>query len=180
MMSSSVVHLALFKEDQLEHATEAISRLQKLGVQDKDITVISGIPFSEKILGRPLSWTTIGRIGLGGAVVGFLAGLALNFGTPALYPIRVAAMPVIFPIPTSIVVTFELTMLGLLISTFIGVFVETITPSFGPKGYHPKVSDGHIGILFAGPHDLDDEMHSALGELGAELVHDVEEEKLWL
>ncbi len=179
-MPAAVVHLALFKEDQIDHAAEAISRLRSLGIRDKDITVISGIPYSEKILGRPLNWTTIGRIGLGGAVVGFLTGAALNFGTPALYPIRVAAMPVIFPIPTSIVVTFELTMLGLLISTFIGVFVETITPTFGPKGYHPKISDGHIGILFSGPSELDKGLHSALGELGAEMVHDVEEEKLWL
>lgn len=179
-MPSNVVHLALFKEDQVDHAAEAISRLTSLGIQDKDITVISGIPYSEKILGRPLSWTNIGRIGLAGAVVGFLTGIALSFGTPALYPIRVAAMPVIFPIPTGIVVIFELTMLGLLISTFLGVFVETITPSFGPRGYHPKVSDGHIGILFSGPAELDQGLHSALGELGAEMVHDVEEEKLWL
>lgn len=179
-MPATVVHLALFKEDQIDHAAEAISRLRSLGIHDKDITVISGIPYSEKILGRPLNWTTIGRIGLGGAIVGFLVGAALNFGTPALYPIRVAAMPVIFPIPTSIVVTFELTMLGLLISTFIGVFVETITPTFGPKGYHPKISDGHIGILFSGPSELDEGMHSALGALGAEMIHDVEEEKLWL
>lgn len=179
-MPSSVVHLALFKEDQIDHAAEAISTLRGLGIRDKDIAVISGIPYSERILGRPMSWTTIGRIGLGGAVIGFLVGIALSFGTPALYPIRVAAMPIIFPIPTSIVVTFELTMLGLLISTFIGVFVETIAPSYGPKGYHPKVSDGHIGILFSGPGELDEGLHTALGELGAEMVHDVEEEKLWL
>lgn len=179
-MPSNVVHLALFKEDQIDHAAEAIGRLHKLGIRDKDITVISGIPYSEKILGRPLSWTTIGRIGLAGAVVGFLTGVALSFGTPALYPVRVAAMPVIFAVPTAIVVVFELTMLGLLISTFIGVFVETITPTYGPKGYHPKVSDGNIGILFAGPSELDPGVHSALGELGAEMVHDVEEEKLWL
>lgn len=179
-MPSNVVHLALFKEDQVDHAAEAISRLRQIGVADKDITVISGIPYSERILGRPLSWTTIGRIGLGGAVVGFLVGMALAFGTTALYPVRVAAMPIIWAIPTSIVVIFEVTMLGLLISTFIGVFIETISPSYGPKGYHPKISDGHIGILFAGPAELDPGVHSALDELGAEMVNDVEEEKLWL
>jgi len=78
------------------------------------------------------------------------------------------------------VVVFEITMLGLLISTFIGVFVETITPSYGPKGYHPKVSDGNIAVLFSGPMDLDEKFHSTFAELGATLEHDVEEEKLWL
>ncbi len=178
-MTAKVVHLALFKEEQIDHAAEAVSRLHQLGIEDHDISVISGIPYSEKILGRPMNWTNIGRIGLIGAVLGFLVASFLNFGTPLLYPIRVAAMG-LAPIPTAIVVTFELTMLGLLISTFIGVFVETISPSYGPKGYHPKISDGYIGVLFSNPTQLDEKIHSVLGELGAELVHEVEEEKLWL
>lgn len=178
-MAAKVVHLALFKEEQIDHAAEAISRLQAMGIEDRDISVISGIPYSEKILGRPMGWSNIGKIGLAGAVLGFLVATFLNYGTPLLYPIRVAAMG-LAPIPTSIVVTFELTMLGLLISTFIGVFVETISPSYGPKGYHPKISDGHIGVLFSGPVQLDEQLHSALSDLGAELVHGVEEKKLWL
>ena len=177
-MTESVVHLALFNEDQIDHAAEAIQKLRNLGVSDKDISVISGIPFSEKILGRPMHWTNITRVGLGGAVAGFLAAVFFSHGTPLLYPVHVAAMP-LTPIPTSIVVIFELTMLGLLISTFIGVFVETITPSYGPRGYHPEVSDGKIGILFASRAELDDSIHHQLEPLGAELVHNVEEEKLW-
>jgi len=179
-MYTKVVHMALFKEEQIDHAAEAVSKLREMGINDKDISVISGIPYSEKILGRPMSWTNVGRIGLAGAIAGFVIALALNFGTPFLYPLRVADMPIIFPIPTSIVVTFELTMLGLLISTFIGVFVETITPSFGPKGYHPKVSDGHIAVLFSGPMELDQQFHATFNELGASLEHDVEQEKMWL
>ena len=62
-------------------------------------------------------------------------------------------------------------MLGLLISTFLGVFIETISPSYGPSGYHPKISDGQIGILFACPPDLDEQMHAALAGLGAQMVH---------
>ena len=169
-MADDTVHLALFKEDQVDQAAEAIGTLHTLGIADSEITVISGIPFSEKVLGRPMSWTRVGVIGLVGAVGGFLLAQALNIGTVIQYPIRVGGMPYI-PIPTSIVVTFELTMLGLLISTFIGVFVETISPSFGPSGYHPKVSDGHIGILFTCPPWEDEQMHAALKELGAELVH---------
>ncbi len=179
-MYSKVVHMALFKEEQIDHAAEAITRLRSLGIPDRDISVISGIPYSEKILDRPMSWTSVGRIGLGGAIVGFFIALAFAFGTPFLYPLRVSDMPIFFPIPTSIVVVFEITMLGLLISTFIGVFVETITPSYGPKGYHPKVSDGNIAVLFSGPMDLDEKFHSTFAELGATLEHDVEEEKLWL
>ncbi len=137
-----------------------MGRLRDLGISDEDISVISGVPYSDKILGRPMSWTRIPQIGMAGAVVGFIIAMFLNLGTPALYPLRVGGQP-LFPIPTSIVVDFELTMLGLLISTFMGVFVEMISPSYGPQGYHPKVSDGHIAILFTCPAELDQRMHSA-------------------
>jgi len=169
-MADDTVHMAFFKEDQIDLAAEAIATLHSLGIADSEISVISGVPFSEKILGRPMSWTRVGLIGLAGAVVGFLTAQLLNIGTVIQYPIRVGGMPY-FPIPTAIVVTFALTMLGLLIATFIGVFIETISPSFGPKGYHPKVSDGHIGILFTCPPWEDDQMHAAMKELGAELIH---------
>jgi hypothetical protein len=35
------------------------------------------------------------------------------------------------------VVIFELTMLGLLLSTFLGVFIEMISPTYGPAGLRP-------------------------------------------
>jgi hypothetical protein len=169
-MPKEPVHLAIFKEDRIDEAAEAVELLRGLGIADKDMSILSGIPYSEHILGRPMNWTRIGLIGMGGALVGFVTALALSLGTQSLYPIRVGNQP-FWAIPTSIVVVFELTMLGLLISTFIGVFVETITPSYGPKGYDPRVSDGNIAILFTCPPDLDEKIHAALAPLGAELEH---------
>jgi hypothetical protein len=168
-MPDSTVHMALFKEGQIDHAAEAVAQLHAQGISHDDISVISGVPYSEKILGRPMSWSRVPRIALAGAGVGFVAAALLTFGTPALYPLVVGNQPV-FPIPTSIVVIFELTMLGLLISTFLGVFVETISPSYGPKGYHPKISDGNIGVLYTCPEELDGNIHAALFALGAEFV----------
>lgn len=168
-MADKNVHLALFREDQIDHAAEALARLREMGVAERDISVISGVPYSERVLGRPMSWTRITKIGIAGAVLGFLVAAFLTWGTPALYPLKVGRLP-IYPIPTSIVVLFELTMLGLLISTFIGVFIETLTPSFGPSGYHPAVTDGHIGILYAVGGDTVGKAEEVLKELGAELA----------
>lgn len=178
-MSRRIIHLALFDEDAIDEASEALSALRSMGVTDRDITVISGTPFSEKMLGRPMSWTRVPLIGAAGALVGFFTALLLNFGTPLLYPIRVGGMAY-QTLPTSFVIIFELTMLGLLISTFIGVLVETISPSFGPAGYDPRVTDGHIGVLFWAPPELDPKMHAALTDLGAEIIHGAEAKKLWL
>lgn len=178
-MPSKIVHMALFKEDQLDEAAEAVEALRKMGVPDADISVISGTPYSEKMLGRPMSWTRIPIIAISGAVVGFLTSVFFNFGTPLLYPIRVGGMAY-QTIPTSVVLTFELTMLGLLISTFLGVFVETITPSYGPKGYDARITDGQIGVLFEAGPELDAQLHAELTGLGAEMVHGTEDKKLWL
>ena len=163
------VRMILFKEDQVDQASEAIETLHHHGISDKDISVISGVPFSEKILGRPMSWTRIPQIAIAGAFFGFVIASILNFFVPHLYKLSVGGMP-LTPIPTSIVVTFELTMLGLLISTFLGVVIEMLSPSFGPKGYHPKISDGYIGILFDCPANTDEETCFELQDLGAEIV----------
>jgi len=175
-MIEPVVRLVLFQEDEIDKVTDALSALRNLGIPERHISVISGIPYSEKVLGRPLNWTNIGWIGLAGALAGFGAGAALSFGTPLLYPIRVGGTPYL-PIPTSLVVLFELTMLGLLISTFIGVFIETLSPSFGPKGYSRKISDGYIGVLFDCPMTMCDRMVKAMDDLGAEWADPQEEKK---
>jgi Protein of unknown function (DUF3341) len=163
-----VIHLALFNENDVDRASQAVSHLREMGISDRNISVISGVPYSDKVLGRPMVWTRIPLIALSGAGLGFIVALALSFGTPYLYPVLVGNQP-LYAIPTSIVVIFELTMLGLLISTFIGVFVETISPTFGPKGYNPKISDGYIGVLFSCPSRASDRLKAGLVELGAEL-----------
>jgi len=177
-MITEPIHLALFEEDQINEAAEAISILRSQGVPDRNISVISGVPLSEHILGRPMSWSRVGLIGLVGAVAGFLAALAITYLPVLIYPLNVGRMPV-FPIPTTLVVVFELTMLGLLISTLLGVFVETITPSYGPHGYDLRIAHGKIGILFTCPPEVDCESYDQLVALGAELTHNLQERKLW-
>ncbi len=167
MAETKNVHLMLFPEDRLDEVAEALSRLREHGYSHDDISVISGVPLSERVLGRPMAWTSIGKIGIAGAILGFIIALVLTLGTPLLYGLRVGGQP-IFAIPTTIVVLFELTMLGLLLSTFLGVSVEMITPSFGPKGYHPDVNAGKVGILFNADKKLDANLEQSLIELGAE------------
>ncbi len=169
MAQTQTVHMMLFPEDRLDEVSEALGRLRASGYHHDDISVVSGVPISERVLGRPLAWTRIGIFGIAGAILGFIIAAFLNFGTPLLYGLRVGGQP-IFAIPTSIVVFFELTMLGLLISTFLGVAVEMLTPSFGPKGYHPDVTGGKIAILFNGAEKLDGELEQSLKDLGAQFT----------
>jgi hypothetical protein len=172
-MSEGTVHLALF--DDIDPASLALDKLRELGIQDKEMTIISGVPYSEKMLGRPMSWTKVPQLAISGFVLGFIVSLLLNFGTPLQYPIYVGGLPLL-PIPTTAILTFEISMLGLLAFTFLGVVWESSFPSLGPKEYHPEISDGKIAVVFSCPAEVHTQAHDALAALGAEWVHRTEAE----
>jgi len=170
-MSEGAIHLALFKE--IDPAVKAIDTLRGLGIPDQDMSIISGVPYSDRMLGRPMSWTLVPKLAAAGFILGMLIGVVLNLGTPLQYPIHVGGMPLI-SIPTSLVLTFEFSMLGLLAFTFLGVVWESAFPSFGPKEYHPGISDGQIAVVFTCPPEVHIQVHQSLEALGASWVHRTE------
>jgi hypothetical protein len=163
--------LAMFED--VEPASEGVDKLQQLGVSNHDMNVISGIPIKHTILGRPAAITYVSRIGLMGAIGGMFLGLFFIYGVKALYPLYVGGQP-IFPVPQGIIITFELTMLGLMGLSFIGMFVDSGFPSYTPKAYTPEISDGKIAVLFPCPTGEQEKFVDALKEAGAESVEPVE------
>ena len=174
-MSETKTLLALFED--IEPAVAAIDRLHEMGINNEQINVISGIPLTERILGRPRQWSNVPRLALGGAVAGFLMGSFLAFGTPLLYPLLVGRQG-IFPGPPTVVVLFEITMLGMLVSTFIGVFLDSTFPNYRPKQYVSEISDGKIAILFNCPVDNEMAIVKAMTDLRARSVVPAEAQKL--
>lgn len=173
-MADTISLLAVFPD--LEPAANGIDKLRSLGLSDGQMNVISGIPVTEAMLGRPRQWTNVPRLAMGGAVGGFLVGLFLIF-TPILYFVPVGGQPQI-PVPPSVVVLFELTMLGLLISTFLGVFLDSTFPSYRPMEYVPEISDGKIAVLFHCPQGKQEKFTKAMTALGAEKVEEAEAQQL--
>ena len=170
-MAEMKTFLALFED--IDPAADAVEMLHANGIHDDQINIISGIPVTEAMMGRPHQWTNVPRLALGGALAGFFIGLFLAIGTPILYPIHVGGQPVI-PVPPSIVVVFEMTMLGMLVSTFLGVFLDSYFPSYKPKEYVPEISDGKIAILFSCPEAKETALRSAVIKLGAKSVETAE------
>jgi len=164
---SETTLLALFED--IDPAADAIDKLHEMGVTDDRLNVISGIPIAHKMLGRPHPWTNVSKLALGGAVAGFFIGLFLNFGTPYLYNVPVGGQ-YFTPIPPGLIIIFEMTMLFALLSTFLGVFLDSFFPNYGPLEYVPKISDGKIGLFFKIPQDEQKKFTDALNELGAESV----------
>ena len=169
--------LAIFPD--LDPAADAIEQLRKMGVQDDCMNIISGVPVTEAMLGRPAQWSNVPRIALGGALLGFMAGSFLAFVAPYLYPypIQVGSQyPV--PGPPTVVLLFELTMLGMLLSTFIGVFLDSFFPNYRPMKYVPEISDGKIAIFVECSNVDEQKVTDALKKLGAESVKPAEAQHL--
>ena len=166
-MADTITLLALF--DDIEPATKGIDRLREMGVSDEQVNVISGIPIPGRVLGRPSAITNVSKIAMAGAALGMLLGLALIYGTPYLYPLRVGGQP-IYPVPMGWIVTFEMTMLGLMGFAFLGLFVDSGFPAYTPMNYVPEISSGKIALLF--PCDVNDEgrFADALTKAGAESI----------
>jgi hypothetical protein len=163
-MSEPSTLLALFKD--IDPAADAIDKLREMGVGDDQMNVVSGIPVMERMLGRPKQWTNVPRLALGGSVAGFILGLLLAYGTPYLYPITVGGQP-LFPVPPGIIVVFEMTMLGMLVSTFLGVFLDSYFPNYRPMEYLPEISDGKVAVLFKCAVEDETNFVKAMTALGA-------------
>ncbi len=178
MTESNIVDLLAVFSD-LEPAANAIEHLRAIGVADDCMNVISGIPVTEAMLGRPAQWTNVPRIAFGGAILGFSAAYLLTFVAPYTYPypIQVSTQAYV-PGPPTAVVLFELTMLGMLLSTFLGVFLDSFFPNYRPMKYVPEVSDGKIAILVECPHMEEKKITDALKKMGAESVKPAEAQHL--
>lgn len=175
MTTESKALLAVFSD--IDPAADAIEHLRRLGVRDDCMNVISGIPVTEAMLGRPRQWTNVPRLALGGAAVGLLTGVFLSFIAPGMYTIKVGGQP-FTPVPPAVIVIFEMTMLLMLLSTFLGVFLDSFFPNYRPMHYVPEVSDGKIAILIECPQADEKKITDAMKTLGAETVQMAEAQRL--
>lgn len=176
-MAEVVDLLAVFPD--LEPAANAIENLRSIGVHDDCMNIISGIPVTEAMLGRPNAWSNVPRIAVGGSILGFGVGYFLAFVAPYLYPypIQVGSQAYV-PGPPSVVVLFEMTMLGMLLSTFLGVFLDSYFPNYRPMKYVPEISDGKIAILVECSHVDEKKITDTLKKWGAESVNPAEAQHL--
>jgi hypothetical protein len=174
-MTETTTLMALFAD--IDPASEAVEKLREMGVADQKVDVITGTPVTAEMLGRPEAHTNVPRFAMAGAVLGLLVGIFLTVATPNLYSIYVGGQPLI-PVPPSVVVTFEMMMLGMLILTFIGVFLESVYPDLSEKEYVPEISDGKLAVLFACPTDELGKFEGAMKTLGAESVRVAERTQL--
>ncbi len=159
--------LGLFTD--LEPATDSIRKLHDLNISDEHITVISGMPFKADMLGRPKPRRRVGRIALLGSLLGVSLGLFLSVAVFLLYPIHTGGQPIV-PIPPTLIVLFEATMLGTMWASFFGMVGENRFPVFKRQIYDPRISEGYIGVAVEIGTDIVDQVRGIFNDLGAEDV----------
>ncbi|MFL7807713.1 MAG: quinol:electron acceptor oxidoreductase subunit ActD [Anaerolineae bacterium] len=142
-MSQSLL-LAVY--DRTDQAAEAIAGLSDMGVRDADVTVMSSVPYEPQMLGRHAVNGRLTAITLLGVVAGLLLGLFLTVGIYELYPLMQGGQPLI-PVAPSLIILFEVTMLGTMGTAFLAFLVLNRFPVFGRPAYDLRITEGKIGVL---------------------------------
>ena len=124
-------------------AQRAYTALRRAGVAEADITVISAEPFEAfEFAERDKSLILFRLAGIGG-VLGLVVGLLLTTGTERAWPLVTGGMPIVAWWP-NLVIIFELTMLGAILTNVVSLLVTARLPAVKRAMYDAEVSDGRI------------------------------------
>jgi hypothetical protein len=153
-------------------ADQGLRQLQDAGVRSENILVMSPEPFEEYEFARADRKTVMPWIAALGGLVGGLSGYLLARYTQVGYPSHLIAggMPLVSKWPTGII-TYELTMLGAILTTAVTLLITARLPHWKMDIYDPEVSYGKILIGVVDPAaesrmEFEDRLRSA----GAEKV----------
>ena len=162
--------LGLFHD--VSQTANAIEGIRKLGVSDKQITVLSAAPYKSEILGRPKPSGFVGRMALFGALAGAALAAFLTAGVWLLYRLNQGSQPLI-PIPPTLIVVFEVTMLGTMWTAFFGMLIANRFPVFKRRVYNVQITEDSIGVVAEVDETLASEIERVFKENGS---HSVQQE----
>lgn len=170
-MAETTVLMGLFED--MEKAVATLDALRALGIPDAQIDLLSSLPYSHKILGRPPVKLRLPTVSVVMAAAGLLTGVFFAVVTPNLYVVRVGGQGVV-PGPPTAIVLFELTMLFLIIGTFFGMLFLNNLPDHQLAYYDLPLTDGRIGVVIQCTPEQSEVARALLESEGAEHVHEPE------
>lgn len=153
-------------------AEQGLKQLQNAGVRSGDILVMSSEPFEEYEFAHADRSTPMPWIAALGGLVGGASGYILAWYTQVAYPSHIVSggMPLVSKWPSGIV-TYELTMLGAIVTTVITLLITARLLRWKFDIYDPEVSLGKILIGVVDPAaDSRVDFESRLRSAGAEKI----------
>lgn len=133
-------------------AQQAVNRLRALGLQDRDITVVSAQPMEDYEFGHIGKKTYMWWIACLGGLIGMATAFGLAYLAEYSWAINVGGLPIWAWWPNLIII-FELTMLGAIAATVITLVVTALIPERG-RGflYDPEVTtEGQVLVGVENP-----------------------------
>jgi hypothetical protein len=124
-------------------AQRAVNGLRAAGVGDAEITVITAQPMEEFEFSHIGRATSLWYFAAGGGLVGLLFAVWLTRFTQLDWPLNTGNMPIV-AWWTNLIIIFEVTMLGAIVTTVISLIVSAGLARRRPVLYDPEVSDGKI------------------------------------
>ena len=131
-------------------AQRAVDGLHAAGLDDSRITILTGEPFEEHAFAHRDKATWIWYIASVGGLLGLLGSTWLTRMTELAWPLQTGNMPIVAWWPNLIVI-FEMTMLGAILSAVITLIVTAGLMRKGPALYDPAVTDGKILVGVENP-----------------------------
>jgi hypothetical protein len=135
-----------------DSAERGMNALRSAGVDRENIVVMSDEPFEEYSFGHAEPSTAMPWLAVAGGCVGGVGGYLLARVTQEAYPIVTGGMPILAAFPTGIV-TYELTMLGAVLTTVVTLLITAKLPKWKQALYDPEVTRGKILIAVVNPAD---------------------------
>jgi hypothetical protein len=150
-------------------AQQAVNRLRAAGLTDRQITIMSAQPMEDFEFGHIDKRNWLWWVACGGGLLGMAAAFGLTWLTATSWPINTGGLPIYAWWPNLIII-FEMTMLGAILATVIGLVV---TAGLGRRAgfYDPEVTDGSIlvGVENPAPDRVADLQHALESPPGARI-----------
>lgn len=156
--------------DKPDAAQRAYTTLKRAGIAPGDIAVVSSEPFEAFEFSHRDHSMILFRLALLGGVIGFVSAVALVVGTERAWPLVTGGMPIVAWYP-NLVIIFEMTMLGAIVTTVVSLLVAAKLPRFSKSLYDPAVSDGKILVGVVGGAEA---VRDALAATGASAVKSID------
>ena len=161
-MSKSV--LGLYND--ANQAADAMDALKEAGFELGTFDVLTGTPYPEGAFGEHVPQHRLFRFPAFGAIIGFTLALFLTTATQIAYPLVTGGKPIL-SLFAMLVILYEMTMLSAVISTVVGIVIESRLPNINPGVYDTRITEGLIGVVITTDDARADDAIAALNGAGA-------------
>ncbi len=161
-MSKSV--LGLYNDP--NQAADAMDALKNAGFAQGTFDVLTGTPYPEGAFGEHVPQHRLFRFPAFGAIIGFTLALFLTAATQIAYPLVTGGKPIL-SLFAMLVILYEMSMLSAVISTVVGIVIESRLPNVNPGVYDNRITEGLIGVVITTDDDKADTAIDALNSAGA-------------